>query len=180
MVSGTTSPVVAELEQLFYDPAQRVWTDAGLGAESYQVEMNPGVTGLNYQRVKDRALRRYSLRAAGGNLPGEDLVWPGTASFSSLLFYQRALSARGGFFMRAPLDAEADRTDLAWAVLADIACSTHEQLQHLVELTGNEGGPILGCGGGFQSEALCQMLSDLSGGSCGCAPASGRPLYRDL
>ena len=49
------------------------------------------------------------------------------------------------------------------AVLADIACSTHEQLQHLVELTGNEGGPILGCGGGFQSEALCQMLSDLSG-----------------
>ena len=65
--------------------------------------------------------------------------------------------------MRAPLDAEADRTDLAWAVLADIACSTHEQLQHLVELTGNEGGLILGCGGGFQSEALSQMLSDLSG-----------------
>ena len=162
VVSGTTSPVVAELEQLFYDPAQRVWTDAGLGAESYQVEMNPGVTGLNYQRVKDRLCADIPYERLE-EIYREKTSFACTASFSSLLFYQRRSLRRGGFFMRAPLDAEADRTDLAWAVLADIACSTHEQLQHLVELTGNEGGPILGCGGGFQSEALCQMLSDLSG-----------------
>lgn len=162
VVSGTTSPVVAELEQLFYDPAQRVWTDAGLGAESYQVEMNPGVTGLNYQRVKDRLCADIPYERLE-EIYREKTSFACTASFSSLLFYQRRSLRRGGFFMHAPLDAEADRTDLAWAVLADIACSTHEQLQHLVELTGNEGGPILGCGGGFQSEALCQMLSDLSG-----------------
>ena len=34
--------------------------DAGLGAEGYQVEMNPGVTGLNYQRIKEHALPGHS------------------------------------------------------------------------------------------------------------------------
>ena len=60
VVSGTTSPVVTEMEQLFYDPDQRVWTDAGLGAERYQVEMNPGVTGLNYQRFRENLYADWS------------------------------------------------------------------------------------------------------------------------
>ena len=56
-----------------------------------------------------------------------------------------------------------DRVDLIWAVLADIACSIYEQFQNLSDLTGNQAPAILGCGGGFQSQALCQMLADLSG-----------------
>lgn len=92
--------MVAELEQLFYDPAQRVWTDAGLGAESYQVEMNPGVTGLNYQRVKDRLCADIPYERLE-EIYREKTSFACTASFSSLLFYQRRSLRRGGFFMRA-------------------------------------------------------------------------------
>lgn len=162
VVSGTTSPVSAELDRFFYDPHQRVWTDAGLGAESYQVEMNPGVTGLNYQRAK---------AALGGDMTYEELEaaysqktsFACTASFSSLLFYERRSLRRGGFFTRSPMGPELDRVDMLWAVLADIACSTCEQFASLAELTENHGRYLLGCGGGFQSGTLCQMLADLTG-----------------
>ena len=162
VVSGTTSPVVTEMEQLFYDPDQRVWTDAGLGAERYQVEMNPGVTGLNYQRFRENLYADWSY----GDLEEayeKKTSFACTASFSSLLFYERRSLRRGGFFMRSPMDAGVDRLDFIWAVLADIACSIYEQLHALEQLTGNTGGCILGCGGGFQSRALCHMLADLSG-----------------
>ena len=86
-----------------------------------------------------------------------------TASFSSLLFYERRPLRRGGFFMRSPLDAAIDKTDLLWSVLGDIACSIYEQYSNLCSLTGNRSTYLLGCGGGFQSRALCQMLSDLTG-----------------
>ena len=53
IVSGTTTPVTALTDHKFYDEQQRVWVDANLGAQGYLIEMNPGVTGLNYQRIKD-------------------------------------------------------------------------------------------------------------------------------
>ena len=70
VVSGTTSPVVTLMKEKFYDPQQRVWTDANLGGKTYQIEMNPGVTGLNYQRICGMLMTHstYSaeeLKAAG-------------------------------------------------------------------------------------------------------------------
>ena len=162
VVSGTTSPVAAETEQKFYDGEQRVWTDAGLGASNYQVEMNPGVTGLNYQRVKEMLCPDIPYERLE-EIYREKKRFYATASFSSLLFYQRRSLRHGGFYMASPLSADADRTDLVWAVVADIACSIHEQFAYLSRLTNNRKSYILGCGGGFQSDALCQMLSDLSG-----------------
>ena len=53
LVSGTTTPVTALTDHRYLDPQQRVWVDANLRAEGYLLEMNPGVTGLNYQRIKD-------------------------------------------------------------------------------------------------------------------------------
>lgn len=161
VVSGTTSPVVTLMKEQFYDPLQRVWTDANLGGQTYQIEMNPGVTGLNYQRIcsmlaedleYDALEEAYSRKTA----------FRCTASFSSLLFYERRGLRRGGFFMRSPLDAAVDRTDLLWSVLGDIACSIYEQYTNLRALTGNRSDCVLGCGGGFQSRTLCQMLSDLT------------------
>lgn len=102
VVSGTTSPVITEVEQKFYDREQRVWTDAGLGAEGYQVEMNPGVTGLNYQRIKEQLCPDIPYEELEG-IYREKTRFHSTASFSSLLFYQRRALRRGGFFMRAPL-----------------------------------------------------------------------------
>ena len=65
--------------------------------------------------------------------------------------------------MASPMADKADRIDMAWAVVADIACSIYEQLYRLTALTGFEKKYILACGGGFRSAALCQMVSDLSG-----------------
>ena len=124
--------------------------------------MNPGVTGLNYQRMK---------RAFCPDIPYEDLEKayaakrdvPCTASFSSLLFYERRSLKHGGFFFPSPFPDGIDRTDLLWAELGDIACSTYEQLWRLRKLTGHSRDYVLGCGGGFRSPTLCQMLADLSG-----------------
>ena len=162
VVSGTTSPVCALVDFKVHDVQQRIWTDANLGARGFLIEMNPGVTGLNYQRVKaslcpdipyEELEKAYAVKKDFGC----------TASFSSLLFYERRSLRHGGFVMRSPYPEQVDRTDMMWAVLADIACSTYEQLWRLRELSGHSRDYILGCAGGFRSQALCQMLSDLSG-----------------
>lgn len=162
VVSGTTSPVVTLMERQFYDPQQRVWTDADLGGQRYQVEMNPGVTGLNYQRIRDSLYADWTYdRLEAAYEQKTDFAC--TASFSSLLFYERRSLRQGGFFLPSPLAAGLDSVDLIWSVLADIACSIFEQLASLSRLTDNRSPVLLGCGGGFQSRALCQMLADLSG-----------------
>lgn len=162
VVSGTTSPVVTLMKEKFHDPQQRVWTDANLGGKTYQIEMNPGVTGLNYQRICRMLAGDWSYEQLE-TAYAQKTSFNCTASFSSLLFYERRPLRRGGFFMRSPLDAAIDRTDLLWSVLGDIACSIYEQYSNLRSLTGNHSTCLLGCGGGFQSRTLCQMLSDLTG-----------------
>lgn len=161
VVSGTTSPVATLMDLPFYDCRQRVWTDANLGGESFQIEMNPGVTGLNYQRIVEKLFGTQEYEQLEQAYK-KKTSFCCTASFSSLLFYKKRPLKSGGFFMRAPLDAAFDRTDLSWAVLADIACSIYEQYTNLSALTGSK--PyLLGCGGGFKSGALCQMMADLTG-----------------
>lgn len=162
VVSGTTSPVLVITEDKYYDEQQRVWTDANLGGETFAIEMNPGVTGLNYQRIKNDLCPDLSYEYME-EMYGKKEDFLCTASFSSLLFYERRSLRRGGFFMRSPLQPGFDRIDMAWAVLADIACSIYEQLRRLRSLTHNESSTVLCCGGGFRSGTLCQMLSDLSG-----------------
>ena len=162
VVSGTTSPVVTVTEEKYYDPLQRVWTDANLGGKDFLVEMNPGVTGLNYQRVK-ASLGSDMSYGALEEAYAKKTDFQCTASFSSLLFYRQQSLRKGGFFTRSPMGAELDRIDMMWAVLGDIACSIYEQLSHLTGLVGNSRDYVLGCGGGFRSGTLCQMLADLSG-----------------
>lgn len=162
VVSGTTSPVVTLTDTQFYDKGERVWTDANLGADGWLIEMNPGVTGLNYQRAKEKLFPDWSYDQLEAAYAAKTDFYC-TASFSSLLFYEQRSLRHGGFFMRSPLAAEFDRLDLIWAVVADIACATYEQYRALVALTGAGSGALLGCGGGFRSAALCQMLCDLTG-----------------
>ena len=162
IVSGTTSPVVTLLDAPIWDEQQRLWIDAGLGGKGFLAEMNPGVTGLNYQRIKDMLCPETSYEELE-QAYSEMKTFRCTASFSSLLFYERKSLRRGGFFARSPLDEHLTRIDMVWAVLADIACSTYEQLWRLTDITGVSTGHILGCGGGLRSGTLCSMLAELSG-----------------
>ncbi|MBQ9663915.1 MAG: carbohydrate kinase [Oscillospiraceae bacterium] len=162
VVSGTTTPITALVDHKFYDPRQRVWTDANLGADGYLIEMNPGVTGLNYQRIKDVLCPDLSYEELERAYAAKR-DFTATASFSSLLFYEKRSLRQGGFFLRSPWPDDMDRIDLMWAALADTACATYEQLWRLCELCGYQKGYVLACGGGFRSGTLCQMLADLSG-----------------
>jgi len=161
IVSGTTSPVVTLKDDFFYDEEQRVWTEANLGGDTFQIEMNPGVTGMNYQRMKAQFCDDVSYEELEKHY-AELTEVACTASFSSLLFYKQRGLRNGGFFMRSPLQTNVTRYELMYAVLADIACATYEQLRRLIEISGNDPEYILGCGGGFQSEMLCRMTASLA------------------
>lgn len=162
IVSGTTSPVVTISEHRNYDFRQRVWEDVDLGGANYLEEMNPGVTGLNYQRVKAILCPDLSYDDLEQIYKAKNKFYC-TASFSTLSFYDRKALRQGGFFMPSPFDSNADRADMCYAVLADIACSVYEHLYRLIDFTKTGKKYLIGFGGGFQSQALCQMTADLSG-----------------
>lgn len=55
-----------------------------------------------------------------------------------------------------------DDVDYVALVVADIACGIVMQYNSLCRMVPCERSYILGCGGGFQSEVLCQMVADLT------------------
>lgn len=162
IVSGTTSPVVTITEENYYDERERCWTDCYIGGDLFQVETNPGVTGLNYQRIRTLLFDSVSYEDLEEALREVKQI-KCTASFSSLDFERARSYKEGGFFMRPPFRADLHRIDMAWAVVGDIACSIYYQYLQLKSMISIEPPYILGCGGGFQSQMLCQHLADLTG-----------------
>src|SRR5690606_14094640 len=53
LVSGTTTPVVKIVPTYVTDQQQRTWTNRHADASFFILETNAGVTGLNYQRLKE-------------------------------------------------------------------------------------------------------------------------------
>lgn len=162
IVSGTTSPVVTIVDEKYYDKQERCWTDCNLGCENYQVETNPGVTGLNYQKAMKKFFPDKTYEEVECIIKGKDQYFC-TASFSSLNFSEKRALKNGGFVMKSPMGDQSDFYDMMWAVIGDIACSTVRQYNNLCKLVPNERDYIIGCGGGFQSVILPQMIADLSG-----------------
>ncbi len=162
VVSGTTSPVVTITDYKYSDEQKRCWTDSNLRGETYQIETNPGVTGLNYQRMKEMFFPDISYEELEENM-ARQREYVCTASFSSLHFSEKRSLKKGGFVTKAPFDAALRAVDFAWAVVADIACSIYVQYNSLCGMTGHKKDYLLGCAGGFRSKMLCQHLADLTG-----------------
>lgn len=162
VVSGTTSPVATITDYKYYDKQERCWTDSNLGGDTYQVETNPGVTGLNYQKIKSFLFPDTSYEELETEM-AKQTEYLCTASFSSLYFSEKRSLKKGGFIMKSPFDATLKPIHLIWAVVADIACSIYVQYQSLCEMIRHDKDYILGCAGGFQSKMLCQHLADLTG-----------------
>ena len=85
VVSGTTSPVVTLRTERYCDPQERCWTDSWLKGSMYQMETNPGVTGLNYQRIRNLLFDGVSYEDLEAALKEVNSI-KCTASFSSLDF----------------------------------------------------------------------------------------------
>lgn len=162
VVSGTSSPVATITDYKYYDKQERCWTDSNLGGDTYQVETNPGVTGLNYQKIKNFLFPDTSYEELETEM-AKQTEYLCTASFSSLYFSEKRSLKKGGFIMKSPFDATLKPIHLIWAVVADIACSIYVQYQSLCEMIRHDKDYILGCAGGFQSKMLCQHLADLTG-----------------
>lgn len=161
IVSGTTSPVVTLISEKYTDEELRCWTGLGLKGEGYQIETNPGVTGLNYQRIRNLLFEKVSyddLEYALEQIQEIKCV----AFFTSLDFENARGYPTGGFFMKPPFNQDFHREDMAWAIVADIACAIYHQYRQLISMTGNQKETILCCGGGFQSKMLCQHLANLT------------------
>lgn len=161
IVSGTTSPIVAISKDKIYDTWERLWVDSGLKGANYQIETNPGVTGLNYQRLKSLLCKDLSYEEIDKELFKKDNYK--CISILSTLFFDEGKSIKtGGFIMRPPFDEYIDRYDFMWSVAADIACSIYVQYCNLNNLVENNNDYILGCGGGLQSKFISQMIANLT------------------
>ncbi len=160
LVSGTTTPIVAYSPTPIFDKKERLWIDCDLGASHYLLEVNPGATGLNYQRYKDAFLPDFTYEQLEEEYKKIENVKV-TSSLTSLRFTEKLSQKRGGFYTKAPFPDDLTPVDFSWSILGDIACSIYEQLSVLEEVLGKKFKEIYGVGFGFKSPTLCQMISDL-------------------
>jgi autoinducer 2 (AI-2) kinase len=162
IVSGTTTPIVKIIETYQVDSLQRTWTGRHIDKGAFVLEANAGVTGLNFQRLKEifypnesYEVMEKELHAVQGD--------PCVASLGSLLANEAVPLTKGGFIFNAPVSGQISRAGFVKAILWDIACSIKENYEVLCEVAPYEKEHVWACGGGFQSRTLAQQIADLIG-----------------
>lgn len=162
IVSGTTTPVIKIIPGYRLDAGERTWTNRHVDAGQFVLETNCGVTGLNYQRLKEIFYPNEpyeTIEAEVGALSGPRCM----ASLGSLVASEKAPLTAGGFVFSAPVSHELVRADFSWAVLWDMACAIRENFDTLVEIEGYDLDYVWACGGGFQSQHLRRFVAGLIG-----------------
>ncbi|SKB82007.1 FGGY-family carbohydrate kinase [Dyadobacter psychrophilus] len=160
VVSGTTTPVIKITGTYILDEAERTWTSRHTNGNNFLLEANAGVTGLNYQRLKEIFYPNepYALiEEEVANIRDAQCV----AALGSLLADEKSPLIRGGFVFNTPVSHELRRGHFVFATLWDIACSIFENYKSLCEVVPHEEDHIWACGGGVQSRLLRQFLANL-------------------
>lgn len=162
IVSGTTTPIVNITTQYVLDKQQRSWTNSDLNKEQYILETNCGVTGLNFQRMKDIFYPDESYQIIEEEL--DKITTPACyAHLGSLLANDKNILTNGGFLFEVPVMTTLSRSDFVFATLWDIACSVKENLDCLLDILPNDNDYVWCCGGGFQSRHLRKYVAGLTG-----------------
>jgi len=162
IVSGTTTPIIQLSTSFTLDEQQRIWTGRHIDRDSYMVEANAGVTGLNYQRLKKIFYPNEGYEVIEKEL--ESVTdFQCIASLGSLLADEKSPLTKGGFIFNTPVNHELSRAGIVWATLWDIACSIFENYKTLISVTSGNQPYIWTCGGGMESRILRQYLADLTG-----------------
>lgn len=159
IVSGTTTPIVKIVDQFVMDKQARTWTNSHIETGKWLVEGNCGVSGLNYQKIKALFYPNESY-----GIMEEEIGRIGSANCFACLSTSPIEGVQpqfGGFAFPIPTPPLLTRAHFAWASLWDIACAIYTVWQEMEGITNNQPSYIWGCGGGFQSETLSQMLADL-------------------
>jgi len=160
IVSGTTTPIIKITGTYITDEQERTWTSRHTDPHSFILEANAGVTGLNYQRLKEIFYPNEGYEVIEKELR-EITDTQCLASLGSLLADEKIPLTRGGFIFEAPVSHQLTRANFVWATLWDIACSIRENYKSLCEVTTHEADYIWACGGGVQSPTLRQFIANL-------------------
>lgn len=160
IVSGTTTPIIQITGKYITDDQERTWTSRHTDAHSFILEANAGVTGLNYQRLKEIFYPVEGYDVIERELQ-EVTHFQCIASLGSLVADEKTPLTRGGFIFDAPVSHLLTRGSFVWATLWDIACSITENYKSLCGVTTHDQDYIWACGGGVQSATLRQFIANL-------------------
>lgn len=164
IVSGTTTPIIKIVRDYEKDEQQRTWTSRHIDQHNYVLEANAGVTGLNYQRLKEIFYPNEGYNVIEKEL-AETTYLHCFASLGSLIADEDAPVINGGFIFNAPVSHQLTRGSFIFSILWDIACSIYENYKFLCEVSSHQESYIWACGGGIESKALRQYLANLTGKS---------------
>ncbi len=161
IVSGTTTPIIKIVDRYITDGQQRTWTGRHIDADSFMLEANAGVTGLNYQRLKEIFYPNEDYEVIERELD-ETSYSQCVASLGSLVADEDAPLTKGGFIFNAPVSHQLTRGGFVFAILWDIACSIYENYKVLDHVSSHDRDYIWACGGGVQSRKLRQFIANLT------------------
>lgn len=162
IVSGTTTPIAKITNEYITDTLERTWTNRHTDSDSFILEANAGVTGLNYQRLKEIFYPNESYDIIEKELL-ENSRSQCVASLGSLVAEEKSPITMGGFLFNTPVSHDLTRSHFVRATLWDIACAIKENFDVLCSLTGRTPAFVWACGGGFQSTLLRQFIANLIG-----------------
>lgn len=161
IVSGTTTPIIKIVDRYITDSQQRTWTSRHIDKHSFILEVNAGVTGLNYQRLKE-----IFYPNEGYDVIEQEVIDSErsscVAALGSLLADEKTPLIRGGFIFNTPVSHQLTRGDFVFATLWDIACSISENYKSLCDVTPHQQPYIWACGGGMESRTLRQFIANLT------------------
>jgi autoinducer 2 (AI-2) kinase len=161
LVSGTTTPVVKIINEYTVDQRQRTWTNRHVESDTFILETNAGVTGLNYQRLKEIFYPNESYEVIEKELAELAGSPQCIASLGSLIADEKSPLTKGGFIFDAPVSDQLTRASFVWAALWDIACCIKENFDSLCDVTPYRQDYVWACGGGLQSAILRQFIASL-------------------
>jgi autoinducer-2 kinase len=160
IVSGTTTPIIKLTGTYVTDKHERTWTGRHTDENSFMFEANAGVTGLNYQRLKEVFYPNEGYDVIEKEL-AELTDYQCVASLGSMLADEKSALTKGGFIFNAPVSHLLKRASFVWATLWDIACSISENYQTLNSVSPHMQNYVWVCGGGVQSHTLRQIIAAL-------------------
>lgn len=164
IVSGTTTPIIKIVDSYEKDEDQRTWTSRHIDEHNFILEANAGVTGLNYQRLKEIFYPNEGYDVIEREL--EDATYSQcVASLGSLIADEEVPLTKGGFIFNAPVSHQLTRGSFVFAILWDIACSIYENYKFLCAVSEHTESYIWACGGGVESRKLRQFIANLFGKS---------------
>src|SRR5690606_28645947 len=119
IVSGTTTPIVKLTGTYKLDDEERTWTSRDIEPDRFVFEANAGVTGLNYQRLKEIFYPNEGYDVIEKELQENKHTFC-MASLGSLLADEEVSLTRGGFIFPAPVSHLLTRGSFVWATIFDI------------------------------------------------------------